>query len=254
MPVLAQDRALNDTGQLGCFNASALDGTVSPAQPDPETAGFNRQDCTGGATAADAVGVLVKRGSSSLSGRDYTKISNGGADLPESAELGFDPPTWGCTRDNVTGLIWAVTWRRDSSLLDGRSVFTWFDSNASVNGGNAGSAGSASGCFGLALCNTSAFRDAVNGLAGDDRLCGATDWRVPTAPELESLLDLSSSNGPLLDGVWFPGSSSSDYWSGDNAPSFANGDGAWAVSFSFAGQQLFLKSTTARVRLVRTAP
>lgn len=61
LPVAAQIRPLNDTGQLSCHDATSAAGTVAPALPDPETVGFNRQDCTTGASAADVLGALVKR-------------------------------------------------------------------------------------------------------------------------------------------------------------------------------------------------
>lgn len=254
LPVAAQIRPLNDTGQLSCHDATSAAGTVAPAMPDPETVGFNRQDCTTGASAADVLGALVKRGESSTRGRDYTKISNAGGELPPSAELGFDPDTWNCTRDNVTGLVWEVKWRLDSSLFDGRHLYSWFDTNSNVNGGNNGAAGSGVTCTGLALCNTTAYRNAVNALAGSERLCGRTDWRLPNAFELESLLDYGVTGGPIIDTVWFPGSSAEQFWSGDNDPSSSGAPNAWALSFNNGLLGKFTKSTPFRVRLVRDDP
>ena len=85
---LAQTVRLNDTGQTTCYDATASTGTMSSGTPDPETAGFNEQDCTRGAAAADALGRMVKFGASTAPGRDYTKIANDGSELPASATLG----------------------------------------------------------------------------------------------------------------------------------------------------------------------
>ncbi len=247
---------LNDTGQISCYSATADAGTVAAGLPDPEPTDFNRQDCTVGAAAADAVGVLVKLGNSVTPGRDYTKISNAGNVLAEAAELGFEPDTWNCTRDNVTGLTWELKWRGDGGLHQNTNTYTWFDTNTAVNGGNSGSVGAGVTCTVIADCNTTAYRDAVNALTGSDRLCGRTDWRLPTAFELESLVDFSVSSGPTLDVAWFPGpfSTASGYWSGDNVPTSSPGTNGWAMNFGNGQLNAFSKSTTLRVRLVRSGP
>ena len=239
---------LNDTGQVTCYNATAATGTVSPSTPAPEAAGFEGQDCTQGAAMYDARGAMNKVGASSTMGRDYTKIANDGSELPASATLGPNPGDWACTRDNITGLIWEVKVNNVAHLRHSGHGYTWYDTNAAINGGNAGTAGG-TGCNGtLAQCNTTAFRDAVNALTGANRLCGATDWRLPTRPELQSLVDYQAQN-PAIDTTWFPNTPATIYWSGGNY--VPNASGAWSVVFNDGSPNADIKSNALQVRLVR---
>jgi hypothetical protein len=251
-PAVAQQR-LNDTGQITCYNETTSTGTVSTGTPDPETAGFNEQDCTRGAAAADALGRMVKVGASTAPGRDYTKIANDGSVLPASAMLGPNPGDWACTRDNITGLIWEV--KTAGGLRSLFHTYTWYDTNSAVNGGYAGVIGTNTSCNStLTNCNTTAYRDAINALTGLNRLCGATDWRLPTGNELSGLVHAGLSSEPTIDNTWFPNTRNSLYWTGENyAPSAS---GAWGVGFNAGGLSAGSLSNVNRsnfeqVRLVR---
>ncbi|MBK9654800.1 MAG: DUF1566 domain-containing protein [Rhodanobacteraceae bacterium] len=213
---------------------------MAPGTPDPETAGFNEQDCTRGASAADALGVLYKQGGSSQPGRDYSKIANDGSELPNSATLGSAPGDWACTRDNTTGLIWEVK-TDDGGLRDKDHRYTWYEPDANRNGGNAGSTGSDSCASTLpgGLCNMQAYRTAVNALAGSARMCGATDWRLPDLTELHTLIHYGVPiSDPSIDTAWFPNSISSTgginfngfYWSRETNAKFPHA--GWGVYFS----------------------
>ncbi len=243
-PALAAEPPLNDSGQIACYDAGAATGTVSSATPDPETPGFNEQDCTRGAAAADALGKLAKTGASSVPGRDYTKIANDGSELPASAEPGTEPGDWACTRDNATGLIWEIK-TDDGGLRDSGHTYAWYDASGSANGGDAGFQ-SGGDCGGMpAQCNTSAYRDAVNG-AG---LCGAGDWRLPTGKELQSLIHYGAGTGPYIDSAWFPRTQPGLYWSGVNYAS--NNTAAWVVDFGQGNLYGDYKGDARYVRLVR---
>lgn len=245
----AQAQRLNDTGQTTCYNASASTGAVSGSTPDPETAGFGEQDCTRGAAAADALGRMVKVGGSSVPGRDYSKVCMSGevagkGSCPADPALGSGANDWACTRDNVTGLIWEIK-TDDAGLRDKDWTYTWYDTESSVNGGNAGSEAGAGCNSTLANCNTTAFRDAVNA-AG---LCGATDWRLPTANELSGLVNAGAATGPTIDGDGLPNTVNGIYWSGE---SFApNASGAWSVIFVVGILDGSSKNGNHQVRLVR---
>jgi hypothetical protein len=141
---------------------------------------------------------MAKVGASTAPGRDYTKIANDGSVLPASATLGTGPTDWGCTRDNITGLIWEVKVDDAANLRHFDHTYTWYDTNPAINGGNAGTE-AGTGCNStLTNCNTTAYRNAINALTGASRLCGATDWRLPTTVELLSLTHLGASS-PAID-------------------------------------------------------
>jgi hypothetical protein len=240
---------LNDSAQIECYNGVVSTGTVSTGTPDPEAAGFDEQDCTRGAAAADALGRMVKVGESTAPGRDYTKIANDGSVLPATATLGTGPADWGCTRDNITGLIWEVKVNDVANLRHLDHTYFWYDTNPAINGGTAGTIGTSVTCSGLTNCNTTAYRDAINALTGPARLCGATDWRLPTSNELSELVHLGLAAGPVIDGTWFPNTANTLYWTGETyAPTVAN---AWSVNFGNGGFGLTNKSNGLRVRLVR---
>lgn len=245
-PASAQQR-LNDTGQITCYNASASTGTVSTNTPDPETAGFNEQDCTRGAAAADALGRMVKVGGSTVPGRDYTKIANDGSVLPASATLGTGPSDWACTRDNITGLIWELKVDNATSLRHVGHTYTWYDTNSAVNGGDAGTIGTNTTCSStLSNCNTTAYRNAINALTGPNRLCGASDWRVPTG-----MVHAGLAAGSTIDASWFPNTVNIAYWTGETyAPAVSR---AWRINDNLGGGSLneLNKSNDLRVRLVR---
>lgn len=233
---LAQTGLLNDTGVRWSASgtANAAPGICSNTHPE-------RQDCRQGRDAATG---LQKIGSGAK-GFDFIKIAHSGIELPPGAALGDDASDWACTRDNVSGLVWEV---KTTSGLRGRShTYSWFDSTSPAGNPGTPSAGS---CHTAGRCDTEKYVQDVNAAPG---LCGATDWRLPTALELESLLDLDGQE-LRIDTDFFPHTDAAPFWSGSASAEEASH--AWAIRFdpfnSYTRSEV--RSHPFRVRLVRSAP
>lgn len=233
---------LNDTGQDTCYNDTAADGVAasSPTSIARDAGTHPRQDCRYGRDAAAAAGQLTKTGAGAK-GFDFTKIANNGATLAAGAALGSAAIDWACTKDNVTGLTWEV--KTTSGLRSNASTYTWYNSNAGTNGGNAGTANGGS-CSGGTGCDTEKFVADVNAAA----LCTYTDWRLPTRREFLTLVHAGVSN-PSIDPTYFPNTHGSAFWSSSSyVPTPAN---AWFLSFFNGNTYADVKSSSARARLVR---
>jgi hypothetical protein len=172
----------------------------------------------------------------------YTKISNSGAPLPDTAIPGSSINNWACTKDNKTGLIWEVK-TIDGGLRDVRKKYTnyFFGENG----------------YGLNT-NTDVFVEEVN----KKTLCGASNWRLPTIDELMTLVYCSNgryeSSGACTNTVrvitistgYFPYTqTSSSYWS--SSPDNSYNNFGWGVEFSGGYSNNLGKSNLGFVRLVR---
>ena len=177
----------------------------------------------------------------------YTKISNSGATLPATAQLGTGTTDWACTKDNKTGLIWEVK-TTDGGLRDYKNTYSWYEPNAKKNGGDAGTQDGGN-CNG-SQCDTYAFTKAVNAKG----LCGKKDWRMPTFVELRGLLTKTDTvNQPLndslyIDANYFP---NTNKWFWSSSPNAYGSNYAWYVGFSGGFSFFSYKSLSGSVRLVR---
>jgi hypothetical protein len=168
----------------------------------------------------------------------FTKLDKAtGATLADSAA------TWGCVRDGVTGLTWEVK-TSDGGVHDQAWTYTWYNSNAATNCGNAGTP--AGGSCGIAIpgCDTEKFVNAVNSIGW----CGFSNWRMPTVDELKSIVNYSTSN-PSITTAWFTNTKSSYFWSG--SPYAGYSGSAWRVDFGNGLGYSGDKSDSYYVRLVR---
>lgn len=171
-------------------------------------------------------------------GFSYTKIGADGRTLPASATA------WSCVKDNITGLIWEVK-TADGGLRDRTRTYTNYDSTTSLQLGGTSTPTQAQI---NAASNSVGFKNAVN-IAG---LCGATDWRLPTADELQSIVDYGVPYpGPTIDAAWFPNTVGNSFWS--SSPYVDVASFAWFVSFDYGVVYNFGpgRSGALPVRLVR---
>jgi hypothetical protein len=187
-----------------------------------------------------------------ISTTGYTKISNSGAVLPDTATLGSGANDWACTKDNKTGLTWEVK-TDDGGLRDKDWYYSWYKPSGD-NGGFAGYTDTINGALNCSTqnnCNTDAFTNAVNAKG----LCGKKDWRMPTKDELEGLLTTTSTiNQPIndnlfIDANYFP-NTNSRYWSSSPYADFSGS--AWVVLFSNGLSRSNFKIYGYFVRLVRS--
>jgi hypothetical protein len=155
---LANAKILNDTGIVSCSNAGA-NGLACPQT------GFAGQDAE--------------------SGRDLTAVITG-AGASRTSAFAFTPLAGGdCIQDNVTGLVWEGK-TASAGLRAAANTYTWLNSDSAANGGAAGTVNGGS-CSGSTACDTQTYAAAVNAA----KVCGFSDWRLPTVAELTTLVDSS---------------------------------------------------------------
>ena len=243
MPAHADANGLPDTGQGICYNDTTADSVAAsnPTSIAGDAGTHPRQDCHYGRDAAAAAGQLTKTGAG-VKGFDYTKIANKGGPLGAGAALGTADGDWDCTKDNITGLIWEV--KTTSGLRNKDSTYTWYSSDSSTNGGNAGTANGGT-CSDGTGCDTEKFVTNVN----TAKLCNANDWRMPTRRELRTLV-VADGSSPAIDPAYFINTIASDFWSGSSYAAVPAK--AWVVSFNSGSTNDDNKTTSTKyVRLVR---
>ena len=263
---------INDTG----VNWGA--DTLATSNTNCKGMSISKQDCSVGRDKLARENKLTKVGSGDA-GFDFTKLGSDGKALAiqnkSYSENGSEAlgTKWSCVKDNTTGLVWEV--KRDVAIAHNlhskEDYFVWHDTNSSTNGGKAGNMlGDVIGqCFGmtqqsqndaLSYCNTEAFVARVN----KEKLCGFSNWRLPSKKELVSIIHYGVTGEPLLDRNFFPNAATqtvpgSPYWTSDALPVDNNFDLARLISFTTdpqsaysAGETLYGSETNSEgyVRLV----
>jgi len=166
-----------------------------------------------------------------MTGRDADPASNSNID----GKLGFSfsAVAGGCVQDNVTGLMWEVK-TADGGLRDWHKTYTNY--SAAYNPNNQ---------YGAAT-DASGYVTAVNATS----LCGHNDWRLPSADELQSIVDYGVAYpGPTIDATWFPNTQGGWFWSASSYVGYS--DYAWGVYFNYGGVNDNNRNVTYAVRLVR---
>ena len=139
-------------------------------------------------------------------GFSFTKLDASGNSLPASAT------TWSCVRDNVTGLVWEGK-TDDGGIHDKDNTYRWGGKTALGAG------------YGTYYPDWNTLVDGSN----TERLCGFSDWRVPTRGELQGLVHYGRTN-PAIDTGYFPNTLASYFWSA--SPSASSSGNAWYFRFS----------------------
>ncbi|MDP3084930.1 MAG: DUF1566 domain-containing protein [Rubrivivax sp.] len=181
-------------------------------------------------SCVSAAALALNAQQDGMIGRDVTHNDNGDGNagfsyslVPKAGGGSYDKTE--CVKDNVSGLMWEGK-TADGGPRDGGRTYT--------NRGD-GSAGDAGG-----------YVASVNS-AG---LCGFNDWRLPTARELQDLVDYGVAfPGPTIERSWFPNTRSDAYWSSSPVAGYP-GD-AWNVNFFNSSVVDHSRGNAGRVRLVR---
>jgi hypothetical protein len=152
-----------------------------------------------------------------------------------------------CVKDSLTGLTWEG--KPSSGTRAATNGYTNYDSttSAQVCDSSGNNCGSPTQLQIDAATNTLGYVKAVNAEA----LCGYTDWRLPTADELQSIVDYTVAYpGPTINTVWFPNTpAASAHWS--SSAYVGDDPSAWLVNFYDGSVYGSRRSDTLQVRLVR---
>ena len=239
---LGQGNVANDYARSAPFTVAASLPTPAPAGTGrlPDT-GITANQCYGAGdkwlmSCTNAAAIALNNQQDGMVGRDVANNDNADGKAGFSYSLVPDPsgasgPTFAktsCIKDNITGLIWEGK-PADGGLRDFNKTYT------NYGDGRVGDA--------------SAYVATVNA-AG---LCGAADWRLPTADELHGLVDygvyVSNTSPPAIDATWFPNTLGSLFWS--SSPYVGNASGAWGVDFRVGYVNNSVRVNSSYVRLVR---
>ncbi len=207
---------LNDTGMDRCV---AADGQLIA-------------ECSGtGQDGEFGRDAMQNNASDGFAGFKWKAVCNSGdlagaGSCPASPQPGDGADQWACTLDRVNGLMWELKTETGSRSADRR-----FD-----HGGRPGD-----------YPDVEVHADEMNSA----RLCGRTEWRVPTVTELQSIVHYGAEAGkPLIDAPFFPGPGSNLAYTTSSASSVR----FYAVGFVDGGVETFDRDSAGPLRLVAGVP
>lgn len=203
--------AINDTGVAFCgpgYGRSQAECAATMPQG---------QDAQYGRDAAAEADVLVKTGYGNQ-GFDYHKIANDGSVLEREVAMGATAKDWACTKDNITGLVWEVKTPAPSHYRHNKHRYVWHFANVNLQPKVEGTTVACGNTLDGKACNTENYLQKINA----EKLCGFSDWRLPSVRELQSLVHYGHS-APAIDPEFFPNSlgyytNQIAMWSSDKSP------------------------------------
>jgi hypothetical protein len=211
----------------GAVTSGAASVRITAAQL--HDSGINTSQCYGSGSNAlvsctGTAALALNSAQDGMLGRDVTSASNSDGKLGFSFSAVSSYATTECVKDNLTGLVW-----------EGKP--TTGERASGNNYSNYGDSSSADASAYVTIVNTA-------------KLCGYSNWRLPTSDELRALLDYSVVNpDPNLDVTWFPNTLPSPYWT--SSPYLGSSSKAWAVNFANGYVSSSTRSGKLPVRLVR---
>jgi len=198
--MLASARAWGVTDSSGTVVAGALNDTGITANQCYQAGSNALVHC------ASPVALALSNAQDGMLGRDTNATTN--LKIDGKLGLSFTSVAGGCVQDNVTGLMWEVK-TADGGSRDSAKTYTNFDSTLSAQKWNGAAAVPPTQAEIDAPTNSIGFKSIVN----TQGLCGYHDWRLPSADELQSIVDYGVAfPGPAIDANWFPNTQALAYW------------------------------------------
>ena len=177
-------------------------------------------------------------------GRDVTSPAAADGKLGFSYGLVESYTKEECVKDSITGLTWEG--KPTSGLRAAGNTYTHFDSTTTAQFWNGTAFVNPTQEQVNAATNTVGYIAAVNAA----KLCGHSDWRLPTANELQTIVDRSVAfPGPTVDGTWFPNTQQKGHWTSTGYA--ADASYAWDIDFYQGVVSYGYRYSNYHVRLVR---
>ncbi len=220
---------LNDTGttlcgDIGISASQAHNDLVCSASGSNQTnEGVNLDDdpVPAGQDAHYGRDASNNDDSDGLAGFSFTKLDAAGIPLEDQTQS-YDIQPWACVKDNYTGLVWEV--KTNGGLQSADETYTWYNSTGVNDGGDPGDPGfNVVGCTNSAGCNTQTYTSDINAA----NICNANNWRLPSIPELMSIINNSLSS-PVIEPRYFP-NNRLGYWTSNTPAQPSLSAYAWIV-------------------------
>lgn len=174
---------------------------------------------------------------------DMTRINDDGS-VNDGSDYARKP--WVCVLDNQSGLMWEVK-KNESGLQNINNTYSWHDSDQNTNGGWAGTANG--GVCAGSDCDSESYIKAINAR----KLCGITDWYLPSRFELNTIVDTSIPYpGPTLPKAFFPESLPGKYLTDTTFKT--RRASVWIWSFDAGSDYVVEKSEAHSIRLTHAVP